>query len=496
MEKEKVTNKKRVLKKNRVAILCAFIVLLIIIIASVIYMIVQAVKLKELNEKYIKVIDEYASTIDTEVSKYMKENEGTIPVWKDIEENVNKENSNVNCSIDINYDGSIYLENCKVNELDYTADYKYGEKLEEKETPNEIYTYHFEFIDEYLVSKVKRYSNYYTLIDTYSCKTDVCKVFDSYTKDKLAIIGDDKYYLYNFDTKESKELNIEYSTYKELKFIVKEDKIVALSIKNSEDKIALYSLEENKLITDFIYDGISLWNEEGLDNYIALFYSDSKYNQNLKLIGLDGNVLKENIDCIGLKDNTSEGRCNKHQHGVLSREEVDKVIDRVLRDYPDLSFERLYMIKNAIETVGLPYLWGGGHATMENAIYIAEETWNNKYCMVWAEGSLRQLPGTSHPCGLDCSGFVRWVIWTVHGVDVFSKGVNIIGGRNSFVTLIDEKDKLPGDIVMDSDHVVIYLYTDDETGHNVYVHSALREYKVQISEYNKNVKFYRLNEWV
>lgn len=496
MEKEKVTKKNKKLNKSRVFILCLFAFTILVMVINIVIMIIEAYKIKEMNDEYIKEIEQYANIVDEEVSKYMNDNKGEIPVWKDIAEGINEKNSSVKCGIIINYDGSVYMDNCTVDDLEYTSNYKYGKKLEEKETEDEIYTYYFDFVNEYLISKIKRYSNYYTLLDTYKCKSTSCKVLDSFTNDNKILINDDKIYIYDFKTKENKEIVIENTQIKEAKFVITDNKLVALTIKNDKDKIAIYNLENNKLITDFEYDGVSVWNEEGLDNYIALFINDSKYNQILKLIVSDGTILKEHVHCIGLKDNTSEGRCNTHVHGTITKEEVDNVLDRVLRDYPDLSFERLYMIKNAVETVGLPYLWGGGHATMENALYIAEEIWNNQYCMVWAEGSQRQLPGTSHPCGLDCSGFVRWVIYTVNGVDVFSKGTNIIGGRNQFVTLIDEKDKLPGDIVMDSDHVVIYLYTDDETGRNVYVHSALREYKVQISEYNKNVKFYRLNEWV
>ena len=263
-----------------------------------------------------------------------------------------------------------------------------------------------------------------------------------------------------------------------------------------DNKYALFDYINNIQVTEFIYDGITYDKLESIANSkYGLYANTSKYNQVLDIFDNQSNNIKRYNYCTKI-ESSDKLLCSEHIAGNLSNEDIDKVIDIVLTQYPTLNNDRLFTIKTAIETVGLPYFWGGGHNSLDNTIYTATEAWGIKNCTVAGRGFKNQKGGYSYPCGLDCSGFVRWVYYVTTGTDLMGKGVSVIGGRNNHpdFSTINEDELLPGDIIMDKDHVIIYLYKD-ESGKPISVHAAFDNLKVEISNYKKGNEYFRLNIW-
>ena len=88
-------------------------------------------ELKELNSKeYQAIIDSYAASVDIAVQNYIQTNNGDIPEFSDIEKLIVFESYKVSCEdSQINYDKSIYLANCKINNYKENANIVYGKKL-------------------------------------------------------------------------------------------------------------------------------------------------------------------------------------------------------------------------------------------------------------------------------------------------------------------------------------------------------------------------------
>lgn len=326
------------------------------------------------------------------------------------------------------------------------------------------------------------------ILGSYKCKYSNCSILELFDSSGDVVIHDDGFLIYNYYSKNTNALNIDNINYQDFEVV---DKVLYLK---KDNKYALFNIDTNSFITDFIYDGITT-NKLNLDiDYkIGGYYQDSKYNQTLDLYDKDNNMFKHLNYCINLNDSNKKGLCSEHVSGTISKEDVDKEIDIVLSQYPNLNDDRLFLIKSGIEAVGLPYLWGGGHTTLDATMSTANSTWGIKNVYL-SNGFKNQVAGNYYPDGLDCAGFVRWVYYIASGVDLYKDRVNVISGRNQDVSLIDESELLPGDIILDKDHVVIYLYKD-ETGKPISVHSAYDHLKVEISNYKRGNKYYRLNIW-
>ena len=334
------------------------------------------------------------------------------------------------------------------------------------------------------VVKTELNSDKKDVLDTYKCEDSNCKAYGTDKDSKSVIIYDKEYFIYDYSNKNKTTLNIDKKDYKDI--IIAKDNVAV----KENDKFALYDYKNNKYISEAIYDGIL--NKD--DIYGAYYYS-SKYNEKLDIYE-NNEKTKEYKHCVKLENYTDKLYCSEHVDGKITDEEVDAVIDKTLSQYPDLNDVRLFTIKTGIETVGLPYFWGGGHGSLENTIYTAENSWGIKYCTVGASGFKSQVAGGSYPCGLDCSGYVRWVYYEATGLDIMGKGVSVIGGRfrHPDYTQINEEELIPGDLIMDKDHVTIYLYKNEE-GQNVSVHSSFNHLKVEVSHYNKGCEYFRLNMW-
>ena len=381
----------------------------------------------------------------------------------------------------------LILDSIYINKYNFESNksYAYSDKIGIVDKPSAITIYNNKGkVEATKSSKV----NVDDIIDIYVCKNSNCKVIDLNTTSKELLALDEDYTLYNYDTKDKASVNIDVKEYQDIKFVEND-----LYIKN-EDKYAIFDLKNNNYLTDFIYDNILIRTFNGIEESVFGGYTNnSKYNQILDIYNKNNEIIKHYNHCTKLEQN-DQLYCNEHVEGTITNEEVDKTLDIILEQYPDLNDTRFYEVKNAIETVGLPYLWGGGHSTLKNTLDIANKNWGKKMVFL-SKGFDRQEGGKEYPAGLDCAGFVRWVIYSASGVDLYKDHINVISGRNKDVTLINKEDLLPGDIILDKDHVVIYLYKD-QNNNPISVHAALGSLKVEISHYKRGNRYYRLNAWM
>ena len=319
------------------------------------------------------------------------------------------------------------------------------------------------------------------VLSSYSCNNHMCEYVDVNNELNYLLIYDKEYLIFNYNTQDIIKLNLSKIEYDDIKFLGNYLYI------NDKNVIKLFDINKNEFISDYKFDGIIIE-----DNSYSLYSNNSKYNQIVDEFNLNNELIKHYNHCNGYKDNT-KGYCSEHVEGNITNQEVDNQIDIVLSQYPDLNDTRLFLIKSGIETIGLPYLWGGGHGTLENTLEVANKDWNNKQVYL-ANGFKNQTAGNSYPAGLDCAGFVRWLYYIASGVDLYKYHINVISGRNPDVHLIEESELLPGDIILDKDHVVIYLYKDKENK-PISVHASYDHLQVEISYYKKGNRYYRLNIW-
>lgn len=139
----------------------------------------------------------------------------------------------------------------------------------------------------------------------------------------------------------------------------------------------------------------------------------------------------------------------------------------LIRGLPeDLSPEREAVVRTACSLVGkVNYFWGG------KSLVIGWDARWGELRQVTAAGS--STTGTYRPYGLDCSGFVDWVIYNQSG------GSYIIGHgggatmQHSYCTDISWADAQPGDLVFypDNSHVGI-VGGRDANGELLIIHCA------------------------
>ena len=158
----------------------------------------------------------------------------------------------------------------------------------------------------------------------------------------------------------------------------------------------------------------------------------------------------------------------------------DSEIDTILESLPDtLSKERRELIDFALSSVGrVPYYWGGKAGSRDYA--------GNQFgTVVSPDQDGRVLKG------LDCSGWIAWVYWSVTGSKLpyeSTSGLATCGRR------IQRYELEPGDIILrtgSNAHVVMFLgWTED--GRIVCVHETTGgTNNVTITERDANWPYYR-----
>ena len=180
---------------------------LIIIILSIVLVIVLTIVLtlvltkdngkqeKEEPIDYEKIINEYGKSIENTIHTYLGEND-EIPTWSKVNELNKYDQHEIVCEThNIYNDGSIYLNECKVDEK--KVKYSYGEEKEEVKEGKKLSIYKVDYSDDYYRYSPKNEAGS-SLVATITCKTENCEYIEAYDK-YVFVKEEDKYYLYNYE---------------------------------------------------------------------------------------------------------------------------------------------------------------------------------------------------------------------------------------------------------------------------------------------------------
>jgi len=154
-----------------------------------------------------------------------------------------------------------------------------------------------------------------------------------------------------------------------------------------------------------------------------------------------------------------EGSSVFTEEGGYTEEEIDQMVDQA-----DVSSTRKEILRQALSLVGrVSYFWGGKSSAIG---------WDSRWgtlTEVTASGS--STTGTIIPYGLDCTGFVDWVINNA-GVDTYPAYYMYTWGEH-----ITADELIPGDLVFVSDNSAngvchIGIYYGKENGKRMYIHCS------------------------
>lgn len=162
---------------------------------------------------------------------------------------------------------------------------------------------------------------------------------------------------------------------------------------------------------------------------------------------------------------------------TLTRQEYETYMS-LLPD--ELSAERKSLIAFALDSVGkVPYYYGGKPACPGFG-------GNNFFSLTSPDTMGRTLKG------LDCSGWINWVYWSVLDSPITSAGTSSLAESGRAVT---KEELKPGDIAVisgDDAHVVMFLGWDEATGDMICIHeSAGNTNNVTVSHTNREWTDYR-----
>ena len=169
--------------------------------------------------------------------------------------------------------------------------------------------------------------------------------------------------------------------------------------------------------------------------------------------------------------------------GALSQEQIDEMIARI----GDVSAARQAIVNFALDYVGrIPYYWGGKPSV---------PGFEGNHFGIITDPDYK---GRNRK-GLDCSGFVGWVYWSVTGI----KPCAVLSTANIVPSLglrrIGYDELMPGDIGMEalpgagSNHIGYFVgYTED--GRAKWVHASSGAGNIAVNTANCFRYYYRLFE--
>ena len=265
------------------------------------------------SEIYKATIDLYGEAVTLAINNYMNSNNGKVPAWEDIENDIHTLKNKVTCDHVINYDGSVYLYSCTVEGIGYTSNYSYGEKLEEPvRDGGTIYIYK-SGDNWYNISEYAYDNEYYTYVDSYKCYSTTCRGYSiSYVTKEAIIYDNNKYYLYNYDTKKSEELALGNEEFSNIDLIYSRKNTYGLYVVNKNNKGAFYNLKNREYISNFIYDNANNYQtDELLDmNYFAgTIINENDYTGIIEIINnSNGAKIKTISDAMYIRSETVGNR--------------------------------------------------------------------------------------------------------------------------------------------------------------------------------------------
>jgi len=172
-------------------------------------------------------------------------------------------------------------------------------------------------------------------------------------------------------------------------------------------------------------------------------------------------------------------------NGLYTEENLPKEIQTLILSYLDgnITADRYNMVKLALESVGqIPYYWGGKPKAAG---------WNNGF------GSITNPDEKGrNRIGLDCSGYINWLYWTITGDDLGNGGTGNIWSKGTFISssLLE-----PGDVAFlqspstsGTNHIGLYIGTD-EFGRKMWIHENGTANNVSLSyDYTSWTYFMRI----
>lgn len=309
-------------KKNTKIIIISLIVFIILVsVIGIILIIPKDNKVTKndttiTEEKFKTILDDYALATNKSISNYMKSNNNQVPEFKDIEKDIYFPNYNITCKEHvINYDGTLYLNDCNIEEYENKFNYTYGE-LKEKPvvSKNQIFIYENKINDStyYYASNNKyEYENEYPkLINTYNCNVEDCiGYYGSSSNNHEVVIYDDEYYLFDIYTNDTNELSgVGKTKYMYIDNITdKNGDTKGLYLQKEDGNGAYYNLSKNKIVTDFIYGN----NSTTTNLFSKGYYSGVTYKKNTPTLNIinqsTGDIVKSYKNVSSISDENIGG---------------------------------------------------------------------------------------------------------------------------------------------------------------------------------------------
>ena len=121
-------------KKSKKGLIIGIIIAVIAVIGVVIAAVCLFGKKEEkelTSHEYREIVKDYGKSVEDAIEDYM-DDKGKLPAFKDIKSKIKYDKYDVSCStIKINYDGTIYLANCSVDDKELKKTITYGAEKEE-----------------------------------------------------------------------------------------------------------------------------------------------------------------------------------------------------------------------------------------------------------------------------------------------------------------------------------------------------------------------------
>ena len=274
-------------KKSKKTLIIVLSIIGVLLIAITVFLVILFNKPKEQVQEekidYEIVIKEYGKSIENVVKTYLKEHE-EVPNWQQVTE-LNKYNKyDVVCNThNIYTDGSIYLNECFVN--DNKVEYSYGEEKEEVKEGIKLNVYKVSYNEEFYSYSHKNEPGS-TLAGTITCKTDDCNYLYAY--DKYVIVEENnENYLYNYETDTMEFGPFSLSEDFEFKNILSKNYVLYGIYYNDNGVNNLYNVNTGKI----------------LKNLKGTLYSNGFYNPGIVLYDYNYVILSNNgkNDFVNLK---------------------------------------------------------------------------------------------------------------------------------------------------------------------------------------------------